>query len=283
MFRFTEGQYALGALTVFAVWVFMVLPFLYEVPIAKKNHNDHPQASATHTNIPDNLAQSPIASVEKEATKPTSNSHQETRAEKESSEFWSAKLTDWLLVAVTIALVWFTRELVRSTNRLWEAGERQLRLVRDQFLSTHRPRIRAKAVWLINQSINLTEPLVIRVNYVNYGQTDAAVVTYGISVIVVRRGNPLPPDFQIPNTPGGFSFSRGITLRLPDFSHSISEEEAVGINRNLADLFCLGYIHYWDGLGGSAITHFCRRLEIDRVGGHGHFVRTGHPDYEYED
>jgi hypothetical protein len=75
--KITEGQYALGALTVFVIWVFFVLPFKDAVPAI------------------------------------------------EHSEFWNAKLTDWLLAAFTLALVVFTRELVRSTNRLWDAGERQ--------------------------------------------------------------------------------------------------------------------------------------------------------------
>jgi hypothetical protein len=47
------------------------------------------------------------------------------------SEFFSAKLTDWLLAILTFFLVLFTYRLWRSTDKLWAAGEKQIAVARD--------------------------------------------------------------------------------------------------------------------------------------------------------
>ena len=47
------------------------------------------------------------------------------------NEFFSAKLTDWLLAILTFFLVLFTYRLWRSTDKLWAAGERQIAVARD--------------------------------------------------------------------------------------------------------------------------------------------------------
>jgi len=53
----------------------------------------------------------------------TGKSHQNDEGK---SEFWSAKLTDWLLALLTGLLVLFTYRLWKSTDKLWVAGERQI-------------------------------------------------------------------------------------------------------------------------------------------------------------
>src|SRR5206468_4261380 len=59
------------------------------------------------------------------------------KGEEEGTEFWPTflglrlKVTDSLLVLFTAALVGVTCALVRSTNKLWEAGERQINVALD--------------------------------------------------------------------------------------------------------------------------------------------------------
>lgn len=56
----------------------------------------------------------------------------ETREKQEDKgEFWSAKLTDWLLAILTGLLVLFTYKLWKSTDKLWTAGDDQYRLAKD--------------------------------------------------------------------------------------------------------------------------------------------------------
>jgi hypothetical protein len=141
-----------------AVWIYVALPFLYQIPVTKENDAYQREKSAPQTDRPNNHASTSPA-----VGQPLPDTHaaeyQDNKADKDHSEFWSAKLTDWLLVAFTLALVFFTRQLARSTNRLWEAGERQMELIREnaekqsedtkaaielaraEFISTHRPRL----------------------------------------------------------------------------------------------------------------------------------------------
>src|SRR5260221_14213213 len=58
-----------------------------------------------------------------------------------SAGFWTA--------VATIAIAAFTWTLKQSTDKLWETSKRQIKLARDEFLSTHRPKIRVKHVWLM--------------------------------------------------------------------------------------------------------------------------------------
>jgi hypothetical protein len=81
--RLSEGQYALGGLTIFAVWVFGVLPFVFQAPT-------------------------------------------------EHAELWSAKLTDWLLAAFTLALAIFTWLLYRATSGMWGATKELRNFAEEQ-------------------------------------------------------------------------------------------------------------------------------------------------------
>jgi hypothetical protein len=174
------------------------------------------------------------------------------------------KPESWTALA-TVAIAAFTLTLWLSSEKMWRVtristaaarrslgiARRQIELARQEFLSTHRPKIRIKSVSLMNQEVHYDEPIIIRVNCVNHGATDATLVTYGISVIVVRRGVALPPDWQIPNIPVNSPVPNGITLRLADFTHYITESEEIGIRNREADLYCLGYLHYWEMAPGN--------------------------------
>jgi hypothetical protein len=239
----------------FALWIFVFLPFYY---------NAAPYDESTKCSAKEN----------------------------EIMGFWEKARCD-PVAYFTLWLVGFTGVLALSTLGLWIAtiflyrsGERQLRFARDQFLSTHRPKIRVKIVALMNQQFVYPEPLIIRVVCVDYGATEAVIVSYGISLIVVGRGSSLPPDYQIPNIQAGFPVTPGISHRLPEFSHSITEDDEIKIRNGNADLYCLGYLHYVDSIRRSGLTSFCRRFVLDEGKGAssgGHFVRTNDPDYEYED
>jgi hypothetical protein len=64
------------------------------------------------------------------------------------AEFWTA--------LATIFIAAFTFTLKRSTDKLWETNKDQIRLAREDFLSTHRPEIRFKHVWLVSEFMHDT-------------------------------------------------------------------------------------------------------------------------------
>jgi hypothetical protein len=76
------------------------------------------------------------------------NDGQAAQHKEEKNEFWSAKLTDWLLAVFTFFLVAFTGALVRSTNRLWKAALDQARVSENAFAQLEGPVIEANRITL---------------------------------------------------------------------------------------------------------------------------------------
>jgi hypothetical protein len=133
--RITEGQYALGGLTIFVVWVFFVLPFLYQTPISEKYDHNRTEAAAQSAAHQEGHHAPGIATPNEVLPNPNTAANE---PEKDRGEFWSAKLTDWLLAIFTLFLVFFTARLCYataglkdSTDKLWDAGERQMELIRQ--------------------------------------------------------------------------------------------------------------------------------------------------------
>ena len=117
--KITDGQFALGGLALFAIWVFVVLPFLYQVPITQKCYGNQPNSTAPYSGGPGDHISAPVATTEQTIPKPNAAAHPSNESEKYSNEFWSAKLTDWLLAAFTLALVFFTGRLYYATAGLF--------------------------------------------------------------------------------------------------------------------------------------------------------------------
>lgn len=142
--RITEGQYALGALTLLAVWLFVALPYLNRHPQQTPQINAQQHADAALKGQQDTKAGSPQSA-------PANEQHGGKHAEQgneEGTEFWPTfmglrlKITDSLLAIFTGGLLIFTGLLWRSTDKLWLAGERQLRLAREALVADQR-------AWLI--------------------------------------------------------------------------------------------------------------------------------------
>ena len=51
----------------------------------------------------------------------------------------------------TVAIAYFTLTLKRSTDHLWESSKTQLMLARDEFVSTHRPKMILRHIWICRQ------------------------------------------------------------------------------------------------------------------------------------
>jgi hypothetical protein len=207
----------------------------------------------------------------------------------------------WTALA-TIAIAVFTLTLWLSSEKMWRvtrisaiatrrsalAARKAVDAAREEFHSTHRPRIRIKAVFLMNERIHYSQPVQIRVVCVNSGVGDARINSYGIDCFVLKKDTSVPPDKRI--DPIDFTqpsiLSSGISTALPDFFYSITNGDEAQIRIEQASLYCMGFVHYWDGVGRTRMTAFCRALRLDSPRGlhtRGRFHRTDEPDYEYED
>jgi hypothetical protein len=309
-FMCIEDKLIIGFVIAFAIWVFCALPFLYQRPITQDYYKERSQAANIQANTPGNRAGISTTSPEQIVAKATSENHQTAEGNKDNDEFLSAKLTDWLLALFTLALVIFTRELVRSTNRLWEAGERQLQftnaalsLSRDEFLSSHRPRMRLKHAWFTDQtSWRLGGPLEINLDFVNVGNTDAYVQMVNYQSLLIPLGEKLPqrpPYDEVPssgiritrfptfvNPPSG-ALPSGTTFARQVCDGILSEQHVKDIIWGTQGLYLIGTVEYVDALRRIRQTAFCRRLTYQTypptIGDMGRFEVENDPDYEYED
>jgi len=205
--------------------------------------------------------------------------YQSTQTPKEKSY---QDISAEIIAYYTKVLACFTGILAIATIGLGTGTYFQVKLARQEFLSTHRPKIRIKHVWLMN-AFWYDVPVNVRVVCVNVGTTDAQLVDYGVDFLIIRRGRSLPPDHQ-------FAFRRvistvlkaGISGPFPDLDYILTEADEIDVRNNAADFYCVGYLHYMDSAGRIRTTAFCRRLVLEGQRS-GHFVKVEHPDYEYED
>lgn len=185
----------------------------------------------------------------------------------------------------TEALSDYTLWLVVATIVLGGIGAYQgwqlrktVRLARDEFNATHRPRIRVRRVALERDKEK-------RVSYVvaNVGDSPA-YITGGMANLVYR-----PRILGLPN----LQKIEGITINSetlgPGGQHNFyivreevmqefqSEHQLVHPDNHTRTLYCYGFIKYTDDLGAIRETGFCRAFKSDN------FVRTDNADYEYED
>lgn len=227
--------------------------------------------------------QASYAPTEIEKQKCYAAAHESGSKSEECKTLWE-KTTSDPVAFFTFVLAVSTIGLWGATIFLYRAGEKQIGLARAQFLATHRPKIRIKNVWLLNE-FWYDHPLNVRVVCVNHGTTDAQLIDYGVDFLLVRHGGALPPDHP-------FAFRRakstvlkpGISGPFPDLVQPIDEDTEIAVRNGKADFYCIGYLHYMDGSKNVRTTAFCRQLVLNRpLRGAGHFVKVENPDYEYED
>jgi hypothetical protein len=196
----------------------------------------------------------------------------------QTSEEALAYYTKWLM--------FFTAVLAVATAGLGYVTTRQLHLARAEYISTHRPRIVLRDVYLIADTIHYT--------LVNLGGTPATIIQSCISDEFVEDGmrwKPLwPAAFEGPTTRLTFSGGEsrdlqhpltsgvGFAIRFPD-SLRIGIENRPGVT---GKVYFIGALIYEDSLGMKRRSIFRRRWNPDSLT----FVRLTpeqERDHEYAD
>jgi hypothetical protein len=114
-------------------------------------------------------------------------------------------LTDWgsliggifaLLAGAALYCIGYKQaNAAKAQARITEAA---LKLAREEFNATHRPKIRIKHVWLVENLVP-NKNVTVDVTYTNIGNTKALVRSFGMDFNVIN------PDAQLPGnlTPPG--------------------------------------------------------------------------------
>jgi len=115
------------------------------------------------------------------------------------------------IAAFTLTLWWATAEHGRISDRV-------LQLARDEFHSTHRPRIRVKHVWLKSE-IWMDEKIMIDLAIVNSGNTTAIITQYSMATLIISKDDVLPnghDEWKIIKT--NTKVTSGLTILAPGIS-----------------------------------------------------------------
>jgi hypothetical protein len=204
-----------------------------------------------------------------------------------------AKITDAVVAIATLFLAIFTARLWVSTNRMWEATKRSVDIARDEFTSSHPPKIVVRRVSLDRGSIAISAPIARpwKIQYIvaNVGRGNATI--FEGNATVKEMDNPLPaiPPFDDDgNFPIELHLAAGESMPLTvqiDFTGPIITQIRLGETANAAqgdeagNVHFFGYIQYRDNIGVVRRTAFCRRYDIRTR----RFNFVDDPDYEYGD
>jgi hypothetical protein len=196
----------------------------------------------------------------------------------------------WWLTAFTGVLAIATIGLGAATIWLCLAGERQFKLARDEFRSTHRPKIRVKHSYLVSD-IWQDEPIIVNITFVNPGTAEAIPAEIGLRYFVVRKDRALPIEPSIPGIGAGVGqklvVGKNWTIENVNANKTLTPQENADIQQGRSSLYAVGYVSYLDAAGQMRITGFCRVLTFppDQVAFriNSRFRRFRDPDYEYDD
>jgi hypothetical protein len=208
----------------------------------------------------------------------------------------------------TLAIAGFTLTLWRATNSLWDAGERQLRAMRQSvfvniaaakaakkaanvadrmFVDLERPWvfINLHTGFSFNRDDGSVNPLV-RYEIVNHGRTPAMIEQCWIGPVTsdaepeipveeLRWNGPIGADKKITDCqiplPAGFVYDRLIDVETIEGSSSAPEAEG--------ELFFYAIVSYRDMTRESHRSVFCWRW--DRAGFHWMRYGANNPQYDY--
>jgi hypothetical protein len=196
------------------------------------------------------------------------------------------KIAEW-----TIVLAAFTGVLAIAS--IWQGGfiKDQIKLARQEFAATHRPKVRVRRISLVglpavwqSAGFSLGGEISATVLLVNIGDSDADVywsctrlyfgqVTYGS--ITYRK--------PVIDSSGALLQSGGaVVLDINDVIECSEEENGRIIRpmfaRNEWHLYVMGEVRYKDGNGAVREMGFCREMRDD-----GRFHPVDDPAYEYEE
>jgi len=229
---------------------------------------------------------------------------QVAKTQTEQTEKWSKNQNCTIYKAITEntfvdAVIWVSGEnrvitistavIAIFTIVLVLVGSSQIKLARDEFNASHRPRIRIKHVWLKNEILD-DESLTIELVFTNAGDMAARINKGGIGICLIASDVSLPPDLPYCEFPGVDMSSMGLDMPI-DTHRIITHREAIDIRNGKMCLYCIGFIEYLDANSPPRFkrTNFVRVLTVPKVRRpDSDFYRFRpldpiDPDYEYED
>jgi hypothetical protein len=175
-----------------------------------------------------------------------------------------------------IAVAAFTFTLWVSTDKQARLTAQNTKLAREEFIATHRPKIKIHAVEITRTEVDGDNRIGASILCFNVGESIAKNVE-------VRGEIFMGPRFAI-------DVQRPIVRRFPEvlsgqkFRAEMNSDwqviYAAAGKRTGIHCYCIGWIAYWDETGHRRETGFCFQTEFSNEGDR--WVSAGKPEYEYD-
>jgi hypothetical protein len=175
-----------------------------------------------------------------------------------------------------IAVAAFTFTLWVSTDKQARLTAQNTKLAREEFIATHRPKIKIHAVEITRTEVDGDNRIGASILCFNVGESVAKNVE-------VRGEIFMGPRFAI-------DVQRPIVRRFPEvlsgqkFRAEMNSDwqvvYAAAGKRTGIHCYCIGWIAYWDETGHRRETGFCFQTEFSNEGDR--WVSAGKPEYEYD-
>jgi hypothetical protein len=217
---------------------------------------------------------------------------------------FGAVLSSWcppitLLVTVVIAVVYYLqlkamREAVDEARKASDASRDSADAAKQAFLTTHRPRIAVKFMWIQGME-HMSQGLSGQFRVFNSGETKAILQSYYSNIIILPTlpamaplqedgheftGELLPGEFTQGHLPTGgvktvnFQELNALRNRIEDVRKHGKDTES-----NPHNLFVVGWIKYLDEGKVPRTVGFCKKYNFATH----RFEREADEDYEYGD
>jgi len=197
------------------------------------------------------------------------------------------------LAIISIVQIGFLIRAEETSRKTAQAAKDSADAARQEFISTHRPRIRIKHVFLTSE-IWEKEEIEIKLIIVNIGDTPAHIIECCVCTAVLETASKLParPEYGgMRFTPEREKLPSGKTYIFPKLSDSrvLSDADSSAIRNGSRRLYCYGFVEYLDVSEERRLktTAFCRVLEPPAspvsYQDVGRFVKYDDPNYEYQD
>lgn len=203
-----------------------------------------------------------------------------------------------LTAIATVAIAMFTFFLCRYNKKLWEATEKlwkttaeSIELAKQEFVTSHHPKLRLHSVSLDYGSIQvggIGRAWKIQCFIDNIGGSAATIKESNLTF--KKLEDPLPgllpfseeshALIEKPIAHGEYTIGL-LYLSLQDDAIKILRQYETALNAGSqmtkTDLYLFGYIDYLDNIGASRRTAFCRQYNIKTK----RFTRVKDEDHEY--
>jgi len=186
---------------------------------------------------------------------------------------------DWLTSAIVLMAI-FTAGLWRSTSKLWKASENQIKLARNAFNATHRPRIvvRRMGVELVKDA-----PIIVEFTIVNTGEEKVIKCSWNTVIMLLNVAGGVHGQLHYETDTADFhngplGVGEGTKKWIEDKT-SLAPSDFADIEKKKVVLHVVGYVAYTDRAGVTRQTGFFRYYDAEKQ----RFRVIDDPEYEYQD